>query len=1458
MPATPKVQRTRTNYINDYALKRVSNTAMLDDALFTKIPATTVHDPSIGGLVALVGYVGTDNTTWHTEPQSLPIPLGFSFRMNGEEYDHIVISMSGYCIIGKNPDLLTHVSSSLWNTMARDLYSPTNCMGPGSPHSINLNMTFDGVLVAPWFSINLDNYQINGPTLPSNSLASLGSTPVNYIANLSGSKYQNEVIPNTGALSGSIYYESLVDLGGYNSDDLVEKIHYGMTQPPDLIFSPSKAGVRWTQVLSDTVHGLYRAIQWCSFHHITYADLEMKVPTISSSFQFQLKIFENGRLEFTYRKLRGGEQIKETGVYANYNFESNHAACVGVFTKNGFRDFTSEINIGSSLLIFPEWAPSLGGMVSSLNSVERHPLGGISTPAQYKKYWSMPTTYYNYLLTAYDWPCQQGNATSLVFQPPAVRRKLLPRVSSKYDGSSVSIGMFDDQKSTIFSTQAVVSYPAMISRNNLGYTQQIQSLEDILSGTTIQATGSTFATLDINSIAENDPRNWSRIKPFSEHNRQIMIDDITTPNGVFFVNANADLTETLQSKNQINIELPIQYTTPMLGLTSSIMYYDTRYKQFLVKNPSDLADGMAYIDSKRTSEDYRGFGPLGNLIVSGSDAIVTAPPYYIANSSDDNINNVFNEQNYNVAIQKEYAKSICINQEYVPSNTETFSLPINEPFIIEKAMIELPLEAGKTWFDDVTRCVQPYGYDWTSTENTFIDIGGPLVTVALFAQTTYNNLTRQELILSATITNCNDFTGSQGPEIIWPLLEAVGQIRGINSFLPSASTIVYPNKSNYEFTGSVKLLAESAITNGVIGTLRFDALNGGTDNNRLRFSQFVSTEEFIITSTDTKLFVGGNDNHYRINWINNIGRNQDGFVGSGQSIFGREQITSRSPLKYKNKYFYMSDTEKSSALAAQSFTLTQPICVMQTQKSPYVIFPNQKLTLAVSKTRPCVKRATFVGGDPNDRFYVTGTLGHDIKIPSGSSVKITFFGSYLREAKEFHDVRNTKFQSTIISDVIGNDPALDQFEVYGRRALYGTYNDAYVTGSMSLQERKKQFNIVSASQNTFYDLSDINQLYSDTVMQRDVALRKQFEVAGIISNVRMTSQQIIYDSFVPSLSNLLQETNFPIANISDTSTETTEFGGVSGILWSWCGLPPATPGTANITDNDWPFGFPFESRYASIDRSLDPFISVYDTNRYWNSSLYNLNGLAPDVINTSVLLRTSHNIYVYYGGWANASPTGFYSPLKFEPNGAWWYRGGPGTVNISRDEIRKIIFGFGDLNNIALGVKNGNDFDFSHPNYGTQTIPSTLQHISSNTIRCGANHLPQFKTVDLWGRNNVYGVMIRGWKYGLFSGITSNTSLVFRRGRFGQFRDMLEQGIDTKMFVDNNIEDSPVQVRFVNPITSQHVEPETTWSSNLSLEATSSLPYFDGEAHNRSTINPLQLNQTLQSITTDSNGNLVI
>lgn len=109
----------------------------------------------------------------------------------------------------------------------------------------------------------------------------------------------------------------------------------------------------------------------------------------------------------------------------------------------------------------------------------------------------------------------------------------------------------------------------------------------------------------------------------------------------------------------------------------------------------------------------------------------------------------------------------------------------------------------------------------------------------------------------------------------------------------------------------------------------------------------------------------------------------------------------------------------------------------------------------------------------------------------------------------------------------------------------------------------------------------------------------------------------------------------------------------------------------------------------------------------------------------------------------------------------------------------------------------------------------------------GKFNTPRFVPNDLTDVvSKGYNVEIRGYKYGL-AGIGGSTpDARFRRSRFGQFRDMLEQRKYPATIRNGSVE-YPVEIIFKSR-EGVTASPENTHSQNLSTHASSSFPYYDG------------------------------
>jgi hypothetical protein len=368
---------------------------------------------------------------------------------------------------------------------------------------------------------------------------------------------------------------------------------------------------------------------------------------------------------------------------------------------------------------------------------------------------------------------------------------------------------------------------------------------------------------------------------------------------------------------------------------------------------------------------------------------------------------------------------------------------------------------------------------------------------------------------------------------------------------------------------------------------------------------------------------------------------------------------------------------------------------------------------------------------------------------------------------------------------------------------------------------------------------------------------------------------IMFDNYVP------QENIVPLENTPSSNG----FRGITGSI---------NPGV----DRHWTKSFPFEPRYSKIARQKEINYANIETNL--------LASFFPDLgIGQSSYFRNFRNGFKRNGlivgtvGRGNIEST-FSDPPQFSykhqyPENAqvpisssFFHRwavdvnfgkvanfgggGGPAPYSMSTtgscvpSDLNKVLFGFGDLNTIFFDptIPDANSitgyasrgthkwFEFRY-NKHTVSYPTHASFSFSGY---------EFRSGSIWS----VGPIIRGWKYGLYNGLPDYTAAYYRHGRYGQYRDMLEQRIYTRIFLANpdktisttsEVNDGPITVKFVDS-NDNLVDPQNTQSQNLSLHATSSLPYFDLQARNRPEFNLQLTNLGLINVALDALGNITV
>jgi len=1381
------------------------------------------------------------------------LPIGFDFSIDGVTYNRFIVCVNGWmALVGPTETDVNTVTTSLIHAAS----------GTFKNEGINLENSSSNVLIAPWF----DNLRT-----VANDLISLPYTV---------------------------------------SGDKRSRIRNGLEAPP-LWYNNVESGVKvFTE--NNTSEGRRTIVRWSALSDWSNA---------STAIRFDAVLYENGKIEFRYAP-RQNLTLVET-KYSSAADAYIEDATIGIFMSgsNRFRDFSFGLGIGDT----NRRMYTLGGAVYDPSFQN----GGFDDAAA--QYVNRP--YVWRLRPATHWPGIDKEGGMFVFSPPTLRKKILPRLEIRERDSDPSFPTiartgdqrrgnrsvrYDDRNSINFITSTtgsngqltgtVVNMPTTLPRF-YGDSGRGASSRQALFSNGLELTG---------SIVKGSAEQFLRFKqpvqqdPWSETNLYALASGAYDDE--FFSGSSIDefglnLSYPLKSKTNIRFSMPVNYNVSMLQYSSSMYYYNRARACWTVpKNATyvsdlisaavpagttkgDISDPNIWPAFNSINEDYRGFGPLGNCVVSG-----THTPAAATEQTDPMIGADYTAINNAIALTKEYNNSVQINDDYSATDDELFTVPINNDFILEKAIIEVPMAFGDGWFSDKTTCFRPI----ESSSSEPFDIGGPAITVALYNQYVVGNRTRRDLILTGTITH----RGDDSSNIVisnFPSYTTIYQIRpqGFRAFGSVPSVVIDPvtNGSGQNvYTGSVPVKCVAQVSNGLIVNLTRYMTKVTTAFNRSGTLELFNAERLALKQESAT--------HYtqtaRIASINPYGRSMTGFDPSGRSVFGKEHTSYQTEFKNGSVQnpFYLSGgmgnitfeniegLGRSGAIPQQFvdvvisgtyFVAPAAIPLESCKPSPYLLRPGDKLVLAVAKTRP------FVYG--NQTSGPSGSIVHDVQFITGA-INVSLYGSMLKEDKETHETLNQQLVSDAIHETIGMEPITDQFENSSRAQYVNGIYDDYVTGSMvtsvvinnvktlvtgnfyksgtssyvSNGIRAKAFSKYDARSQAADSNGGVIASLNPSYAQR---LQPWYEKVGTVRTSQHIAQSERYwDSLMPSISECFNANGAGIFTVKSGSalfrlSDGDKVDSNVGYIWFDYSAQPIAGNWPNQVDSTWNWSFPFEPRYSGIARQRfieKSFISKYEIDiansivrttppRQLSGLLFGSVGTElPGVPPTQSTLIANHNVAQAGGQYAGYDFHWVCDAYLNSTTPAGYVLTSSAGVN----DVVKCLFGFGDLNVRVKTVSSGTGGD----------------------TYFGATHMADFhhRVADSFFLDNhwSFSPIIRGWRYGVYSGLPSYTKAYFRQGRYGQLRDMLEQRPFTKFYDEDTSNGrsgvqltSAVTVKFVNKDGSIAV-PENTDSQNLSLEATSSVPYFDGETRNRPDINRLTQNSSVIAINHDVFGQLVI
>ena len=436
---------------------------------------------------------------------------------------------------------------------------------------------------------------------------------------------------------------------------------------------------------------------------------------------------------------------------------------------------------------------------------------------------------------------------------------------------------------------------------------------------------------------------------------------------------------------------------------------------------------------------------------------------------------------------------------------------------------------------------------------------------------------------------------------------------------------------------------------------------------------------------------------------------------------------------------------------------------------------------------------------------------HDVVLDSGQ-IELIMYGSLLSGQKQYHHGLNQQLTSLTIHESIGEKTILDQFDVEVPLVFSGSYIDDIISGTLGYDENgilKNDRGVVASIVGAHYLISSTDVTSASTGSL----------LAGVTSSgsllravVLRDNNETYYDSLVPNMLDIQRIDNGAIYQLNDAKVNILQMGTATPLIY----------GGVEISGNtSWHFSFPFQSKYTDVQRTT--------TVQKGGNSTYGWDKFSGQAIANYVRYATGFTISRTRRE-SNGSPLAepVLDVLTSEPT--TWDSG-----SYSSNILSKALFGFG-RGRLSTGVDSLTSLSPQRPKGQKDNSPLFISPSFSN-VTSGPDYGIEGALGGGMYVNAYRDVEIEGWKYGLKSGFATSPRMVLSRKHHGYLRDTLEQRSFTKYVIEGKTENGPVRVKFTLP------NPSDTDSSNLHYEATSSLPYFDGDVRNRTAFTGYELVQ---------------
>lgn len=196
-----------------------------------------------------------------------------------------------------------------------------------------------------------------------------------------------------------------------------------------------------------------------------------------------------------------------------------------------------------------------------------------------------------------------------------------------------------------------------------------------------------------------------------------------------------------------------------------------------------------------------------------------------------------------------------------------------------------------------------------------------------------------------------------------------------------------------------------------------------------------------------------------------------------------------------------------------------------------------------------------------------------------------------------------------------------------------------------------------------------------------------------------------------------------------------------------------------LADNKWLFQFPYQSYFKDFNNSSKRKEPSLKTNNYISTTISFSNP-------ASLLGRFNTNI---------TRSIDQYSQLFFLYNNAIPDQ----LVGNNFLQYLELVIKIADYDTESISILLPQNYSLGLGNIGPN-IKDIYKTYFGFAKSLGPNNIPPKKYISPPDSGVfLYNISIRGWKYGIYSSFPNNTKSIYRAGRFGQFRDLLEQRLLT-------------------------------------------------------------------------------